>query len=70
MVYLAAPVLGGGDHATPSLPQGMTAAGIQNYMYDSGTSMATPITAGACALVSQYLMEIRGHTPSAHLSKQ
>jgi hypothetical protein len=63
------PVLGGGDHATPSLPQGIPAAAIQNYMYDSGTSMATPITAGACALVRQYLMEIRGHTPSAALVK-
>jgi subtilase family serine protease len=38
-------------------------------MYDSGTSMATPITAGACALLRQYFIEQLGVTPSATLLK-
>ncbi len=32
----------------------------QNYMFNSGTSMATPLTAGAAALVRQYYMEYEG----------
>ncbi len=42
----------------------------QNYFYDSGTSMATPITSGAVALLRQYLREQRGiANPSAALMK-
>lgn len=36
--------------------------GTTNYMYEGGTSMATPLTAGAAALVRQYLSERRGFT--------
>ena len=39
-------------------------------MYDSGTSMASPITVGACALTRQYLIQERGvSNPSAALIK-
>jgi subtilase family serine protease len=38
-------------------------------MYLSGTSMATPLTAGSCALARQYLVQQRGHTPSGALVK-
>lgn len=63
------PVLGGGNQNTPAMPAGSGAGAEQLYMYDSGTSMATPITAGACALLRQHLIEQRGHTPSAALIK-
>jgi hypothetical protein len=36
--------------------------GTTNYMYSGGTSMATPLTAGAAGLVRQYLVERRGIT--------
>ena len=40
------------------------------YMYDTGTSMATPIVAGCAALVRQHLIRDRGlDTPSAALIK-
>lgn len=40
------------------------------YMFDGGTSMATPLTAGAAALVRQYLRTVKGRrTPSAALIK-
>ena len=41
----------------------------QYYMYDGGTSMSTPLTAGASALVRQYYIEKRLHTPNASLIK-
>jgi subtilisin family serine protease len=63
------PVFGGGDQNAPDAPAGSGPAAADNYMYSSGTSMATPVTAGACALVRQYLMEQRGHVPSAALLK-
>lgn len=63
------PILRAGDQNTPALPAGSGAGADDNYMYLSGTSMATPLTAGACALVRQYLIEQRGHTPSAALLK-
>lgn len=41
-----------------------------NYNYNGGTSMATPLVAGAAALVRQYLQEYRHHEkPSAALVK-
>ncbi|MEJ2305798.1 MAG: S8 family serine peptidase, partial [Anaerolineales bacterium] len=41
-----------------------------NYFYDGGTSMATPLTAGAAALVREWLVDIRSITnPSAALMK-
>lgn len=40
-----------------------------SYAYDSGTSMATPITAGATALVRQYYTDVRAVTPAASLIK-
>ncbi len=43
-----------------------------NYMFDSGTSMATPLVSGSAALVRQWLMERRGYTnelPTAALMK-
>jgi len=39
------------------------------YFYMGGTSMATPVTAGVVTLIRQYLVEARGHTPSAALVK-
>ncbi len=40
-----------------------------NYVYSGGTSMATPITAGAAALVREYYRVARGHTPTSALVK-
>lgn len=41
-----------------------------NYFYDGGTSMATPLTAGAAALVREWLVDLRNIiNPSAALMK-
>ncbi len=63
------PVFGAGDQDTPGPPANAGPNVTENYYYSSGTSMATPITAGSCALLRQYLVEQRGHTPSAALLK-
>lgn len=64
-----APILGTGSEDTPDLPAGAGPLAAENYYFSNGTSMSAPITAGACALVRQYLVEQRGHTPSAALIK-
>jgi serine protease AprX len=48
-----------------------TGWGIYNtyYLYMGGTSMATPLTAGAVALVREYYIEALAHAPSAALLK-
>jgi hypothetical protein len=45
--------------------------GVYNadYLYSGGTSMSTPLTAGAAALVREYYRTHRSHTPSAALIK-
>ncbi|TKB06374.1 S8 family serine peptidase [Desulforhopalus sp. IMCC35007] len=63
------PILYGGDHNAPDVPPGSGPTAADNYCWMSGTSMAAPITAGCCALIRQYLIEQRGHTPSAALVK-
>lgn len=63
------PVFGTGSADTPAAPAGAGPDATNNYYYSNGTSMSTPITAGACALLRQYLIEQRGHTPSAALLK-
>ncbi len=41
-----------------------------HYMYMGGTSMATPLTAGAATIVRQFYTDVKGHsTPSAALIK-
>lgn len=62
-------LFGGGDRDAPPLPAGAGEGAAERYMYSSGTSMATPITSGACALVRQFLVERAGHQPSAALIK-
>jgi serine protease AprX len=39
-----------------------------NWMFDSGTSMATPLVAGCCAVLRETLVK-KGHQPSAALIK-
>ena len=40
-----------------------------NYRYSGGTSMSTPLTAGAAIQIRQWLMDVEGVTPSAALLK-
>ncbi len=63
------PIFGLGNQDTPPMPPGAGANSADKYMYQNGTSMATPLAAGACALLRQYLVEQRGHAPSAALIK-
>jgi subtilisin family serine protease len=65
-----APFFGAWNQTTPAAPAGSGALAQQNYFYDSGTSMATPITSGSMAVLRQYLRQRRGHAnPSAALLK-
>ena len=65
-----APFFGTWNQNTPAAPAGSGPLAQQNYFYDSGTSMATPITSGAMALLRQYLRQRRGiANPSAALMK-
>ena len=65
-----APFFGAWNQNTPAPPPGAGALAQQNYFYDSGTSMATPITSGAIAVLRQYLRQRRGiANPSAALLK-
>ncbi len=65
-----APFFGTWDQNTPDAPPGSGPNYQQNYFYDSGTSMATPITTGAATLLRQYLRERRGiANPSAAVMK-
>lgn len=41
----------------------------EHYAFMGGTSMATPLVSGCAAIVRQYYVEERGHTPSAALLK-
>ena len=53
-------------------PKAQTLWGVYNgdYVYSGGTSMATPLTAGAAAVARQYLMQSRKlNNPSAALVK-
>jgi len=61
------PILGHGDKMCPS-PTNFDPVFSKDYMYSSGTSMATPITAGACALIREFLIS-KGIKPSAALIK-
>ena len=45
------------------------AGGAGDYTNMSGTSMATPLTAGAAALIRQYYTDTIGHAPSGPLIK-
>ena len=41
-----------------------------SYLWSGGTSMSTPLVAGAAALMREYLMDVKGHAnPSAALTK-
>lgn len=64
------PFFGAWNENTPAPPPGAGAAAEENYHYNSGTSMATPITTGALTVLRQYLRERRGiANPSAALMK-
>ena len=65
-----APFFGTWNENTPDAPAGSGPIYQQNYFYDSGTSMATPITAGSTTLLRQYLRQRRGvASPSGALLK-
>jgi hypothetical protein len=65
-----APFYGTWDQNTPSCPPGSGATCQDNYFYNSGTSMAAPITTGCLTLLRLYLRQQRGlANPTAALMK-
>jgi len=63
-------VLSARSRDTQSNGWGLPATTETSYMYDGGTSMATPLVAGCCALIREYLIGKRAIAkPSAALVK-
>ncbi len=62
------PVFGHGNKDLPS-PVNFDPTIKEKCMYSSGTSMATPIVAGACAIIRQFLTDVLGLRPTAALIK-
>lgn len=62
------PVFGHGNKNLPT-PDNFEPSFKEKCMYSSGTSMATPIVAGACAIVRQFMTDVLGIIPSAALIK-
>jgi subtilisin family serine protease len=62
------PVGGAGSDILP-IPSNFDPSFSNSYMYASGTSMATPVTAGLCGIVREYLMKKGVAKPSAALIK-
>jgi subtilisin family serine protease len=56
--------------ATDLWTTGGLGGGLENsYIFSGGTSMSTPLTAGAAALVREFYTDVEGVTPSAALIK-
>lgn len=64
-----APHFGAWMPNTPDAPAGSGTDYQDWYFYSDGTSMATPVTTGATALLRQHLRQQRNHEPSAALLK-
>lgn len=60
-------IFGHGNSNLPS-PKNFDSSFSKTYMYSSGASMATPVAAGACAIVRQFLQDL-GVNPSGALTK-
>ncbi|MFO0847190.1 MAG: S8 family serine peptidase [Gemmataceae bacterium] len=63
-------VLSARSRDTVTTGWGLADPAEKEYMFDGGTSMATPLVAGCCALIREYLATQKAiHTPSAALVK-